>query len=749
MCVLNTLLQKLYTKAERNNKMADEKGYKGNNSDSSLDDLLSLAFSKKKENHPEDNLDIKFGQGKKPAVYNKAAFSQEDTYDNGKYYQNGYYESDEYDENYEEDDYSSELDLSAIIAQAKSARNTPKNEEAPVKAYVTPVKSSVTDRSDDEEYDKDYYGDQYEDEYDDEYYDENSEFDGYVSESDYPDNEEYYDDEYEDDYEDYEEELSVEEMVAKAMAAEKNDNVKYVERVATENDAISEEELDELIADSDMYDSFVENEPHQKQKWYKNKKIIAAISICTAFIIICITIVGVFYSYYGKLRDDTVYKSQPGTQSEKHKDDTVDADDYDQWLKDQLAAIADNAMSDENVTNILVIAEDLRDTSNVDARGNTDVIILASINKNNETITLTSIMRDIYCEIPGYYADKINSAYAKGGPDTLMLTLQSNFGIVVDKYVIVNFETFIKIVEAIGGIEADVTDAEAYAMIAPMAEQNNLLGNKKGTDYLSEGGHYILNGNQALAYSRIRYNVGDDFGRTRRQREVIYTAANSIKELSLIEIKALADDILDNNLVKTNLTEGEVASLLLNSLTYLNYTQQELQIPADGTWTNITVRGMDCLSPNFIKNTQLIQETIYGSTNIETDPNNGEYTNTYSTATTSRQQYTNNYSTDEWTPPVTTPRQEITTPAPVTTTPAPATTPVTTPPQTTTTTQQTTPTTTPTTTSTPATTPEPEETASETTPSAQTTPQSEAPVQSSEQNSQENQSPSELAETPQ
>lgn len=628
--------------------MSDDKRLDGSGElDSSLEDLLSLAFMKKKENQTKSELDFILGDE------NNSSESRIEVTRNSS------------DEQVNFDTSSFDVDE---IAAATSYKNTEPEEE---KVYVSNVRK-ITPKTDGEY-------DDYEDDYD-------GEEEEYYGETDEEYDEEAYDEDYSDENDEAEEELSIEEMVAKAMSGGKNGNVKYVERVATEDDAISDDELAEILSDDEMYNSFVNDDEPEKPKWYKNKKIIAAISVLSAFVIIIGVLVGFFLHYYGLIKDDNVYVPQPGEQSSKSDTDTVDADDYEEWLRNQLAGIADNAMSNENVTNILIIAEDLRDTTG-DSRGNTDVMILASINKERETITLTSFMRDIYCDIPGYYAARLNSAYAKGGPEVLMNTLQANFGVVVDRYVLVNFYSFMEVVEAIGGIEADVTDAEAYAMKAPMAEQNNILGNPKGTDYLPSGGHYNLNGNQALGYARIRKGVGDDFGRTRRQREVIYTALNKAKNLSLSEIKKLADNILESDMVKTNLTQGEVASLLMNCFTYMDYEQQQLQVPADGTWSGMRIRGMEVLSVNYVKNIKLIQETIYGETNVNTDPNSGEYTNTF---TTTQKPWTNAPTNNNTTtkPPQTTPAttpysEKVTTPKPqtVTTTTTTVTTTVTTTPK--------------------------------------------------------------------
>ncbi|NLZ46158.1 MAG: LCP family protein, partial [Clostridiales bacterium] len=191
-----------------------------------------------------------------------------------------------------------------------------------------------------------------------------------------------------------------------------------------------------------------------------------------------------------------------------------------------------------------------------------------------------------------------------------------------------------------------------------------LFKKASGTDKMTAGGNMTLNGNRALAYCRIRYNVGDDFGRTERQRKVISAAINQVKGLSLSEIDKLAKIVMPET--ETNLSEGELASLLLNSVSYMNYSQQQLQIPATGTWTNATIRGASVLSVNFVKNAKLLQETIYGKSKIDIiDPNEGIYTNTQKTVTSTTSKITAKKTTT--TPPSSSNNNSnVTTPEPVT-----------------------------------------------------------------------------------
>ena len=288
--------------------------------------------------------------------------------------------------------------------------------------------------------------------------------------------------------------------------------------------------------------------------------------------------------------------------------------------------MANDPMKDKDVMNVLLIGEDLRDTE-TDDRGNTDAMLMLSLNKKNKTITMTSFMRDAWVNIGNYGMDKLNAAYWRGGPEMLEDTLENYYGVSIDRYVIVNFKSFIEVIDTIGGIKMDVRDDEAEGMKKPMAEQNKLLNKKKGTDYLKKGGTQLkLNGNQALAYARLRYVGNADYERTERQRKVIAEIINECKNLSFTELHTLAVKIFPQ--VKLDITKSEFASMLLNSFDYLGYDVQQLRIPADGLFSEDVVSkggyNLSVLMPDFKANSDLLINTIYGDPSSESDDSNSE-----------------------------------------------------------------------------------------------------------------------------
>lgn len=263
-------------------------------------------------------------------------------------------------------------------------------------------------------------------------------------------------------------------------------------------------------------------------------------------------------------------------------------------------------LESKDVINILLIGSDTR---KVGGTGRSDAMIIVSINKKTKTITATSIMRDIYLHIPGKKNNRVNAAYALGGADLLLDTIQQNFKIELNRFASIDFFAFIDIIDEIGGVTLDVSKREIPVINAYVSEINLLTGEEETKDHLTEPGLLLLNGKQALGYARNRYVGNSDFERTARQRRVLEQVFDGVKDLKLLELNDLVNVVLPQ--VTTNLTKGEIFSLVLGLPSYANYDLQQLRIPIDGSYRNIRVRGMSVLDVDFEKNIDEIQLRIY------------------------------------------------------------------------------------------------------------------------------------------
>ena len=264
-------------------------------------------------------------------------------------------------------------------------------------------------------------------------------------------------------------------------------------------------------------------------------------------------------------------------------------------------------LSSENVLNILLVGCDSRKQG---GSGRSDTMILISINEDTQKIHMTSIMRDCYVSIPGKGNNRINAAYAYGGGSLLLDTVKSNFSMDVDRYVAIDFYSFVDIIDTMGGVDIEVSEEEIPVLNAYVKELNKLNGREESTWFLTDSGLQHLNGTQALGYARIRYVGNGDFQRTERQRLVVSKVFDKAKNMNLLEINNLLTTLFPE--IKTNMTESEIMSLLLKATTYLTYDLDSMRLPVDGSYQSMRVRGMSVLGVDLEKNIEALKQFIYG-----------------------------------------------------------------------------------------------------------------------------------------
>lgn len=225
----------------------------------------------------------------------------------------------------------------------------------------------------------------------------------------------------------------------------------------------------------------------------------------------------------------------------------------------------------EDIVNIMLVGMDRRP----DEVGNTrsDSMILCTVNTRNKTVTMTSFLRDMYVQIPGFGGNKLNAAYAIGGMKKLSATMKENFGINVDKFVTVDFTSFPKVIDILGGVDIPLHQDEVDYM------SDYYSGLKVGMNH--------LDGDQALYYARIRY-IGTDFERTRRQRTVLTAIMDSCRNISITQAMALINQFLP--LVQTNMDNNTIMRYAIDFLPLLaNGNLISQRIPLDGTWQNADI----------------------------------------------------------------------------------------------------------------------------------------------------------------
>ncbi|MCR5521285.1 MAG: LCP family protein [Lachnospiraceae bacterium] len=262
---------------------------------------------------------------------------------------------------------------------------------------------------------------------------------------------------------------------------------------------------------------------------------------------------------------------------------------------------------EKKVHNILLLGEE--NIEGGSGRGRSDLIMIATINEEDKSIKLTSIMRDILVAIPGNSDNRLNAAYAMGGVSLVYQTLANNLGIDIDNYARVNFESFESIIDAIGGVDIELTEEEADYL-----NRTNYISKEEYRNVKAGKNH--LNGNQALGYCRIR-KVGtsgreySDFGRTSRHRMLLESIIASMKGMSLKQLKKFCDKCLP--FVTTDIDEETLEKYIKAVFDIgLDKKVRDYRIPVDGTYSDANLRGMLVTKVDLRKNAQELQEFIYG-----------------------------------------------------------------------------------------------------------------------------------------
>ncbi|AMN36414.1 LCP family protein [Clostridium perfringens] len=226
------------------------------------------------------------------------------------------------------------------------------------------------------------------------------------------------------------------------------------------------------------------------------------------------------------------------------------------------------------ITNILLLSSDARPGEDV---SRSDSIMILTIDNINKKLKVTSLMRDMLVKIDGHGEEKLNHAFAYGGPTKTIETIQNNFGIKLHNYVIVDFNAFVKVIDAINGIEVTIKDYE-------LDELNKYIldGGGSEKDLLPAPGTYNLNGYQALSYARIRKVGNGEYERTERQRAVLQIALEKVKDMSTVKLVSLLNELFPY--VKTNISLGNAMDYGFTALNVgknCNFEIEQFRVPID------------------------------------------------------------------------------------------------------------------------------------------------------------------------
>ena len=288
--------------------------------------------------------------------------------------------------------------------------------------------------------------------------------------------------------------------------------------------------------------------------------------------------------------------------------DDVTGSSYQEILKKWALNSEAPKMSNKNVINVLLIGSDAsaKESGRADVmeNGNTDVMMLVSINTKDKTVKLVSFMRDSYTYLTGFdrFA-KLNAACANGGPAYLVDTIENDYKIEIDGYVMVDFDSFVQCIDIVGGVTVDVPAGVGKSLNIPYGE------------------NVLLDGEQALNFCRVRKLYADgDISRTANQRKVVNSLISSCKTASISQINDVLDTILAN--VRTSFGKKDILSYATSALAnnWANFTITQRTMPTADTRYGYSGSAWIWVV-DYPLAAQKLQTELYGQTNIKLPEN--------------------------------------------------------------------------------------------------------------------------------
>lgn len=341
--------------------------------------------------------------------------------------------------------------------------------------------------------------------------------------------------------------------------------LKYSQELIEEQNSVDEDADISSEETREIGDAIYSSSSKNKKPDKKRSKKTITISFVCLFLAIVFLVSGVCAIYFGNLLSLYTYsgttstssnasstgKSSPVAAQQKYADPEKIGDLY----------------HDDAILNILLMGVDDYQENDI---GRTDSMMLVSIDRRHKQLKITSFMRDMYLQLSdGWAPNRINVAYSLGGPQCLVNTIEKNFNVDIDKYVLIEYDVFEKLIDSLGGVEVNLTADEA-AVINDMAPVPG--------SYAVEGSN-TLTGSQARYYARIRHIGDGDFERTERQRIIFSSLINKFKNSDLITISKLGNQVVSE--VSSDLTQEDIVNIITNATTYMNYQLLQNRIPSD------------------------------------------------------------------------------------------------------------------------------------------------------------------------
>ena len=276
---------------------------------------------------------------------------------------------------------------------------------------------------------------------------------------------------------------------------------------------------------------------------------------------------------------EAVSQQEETFESDENADDTLSPEDV-IWN-----GADTSVMQDKDIVNLLLIGQDRREGQD---RQRSDSMIMVTLNKKTKQISMTSFMRDLYVQIPGY----------------------TNFGVEIVGNVEVDFGEFQTLIDSIGGIDLELTQDEADYICG--RKRDVTYPQQLRTDWNLHEGVNHLTGEQALIHARNR-SLGNDYARTDRQRAVLMAIINKVKQMDAVSIVNFINQVLP--LLTTDMTSGEILGYAMEALQMNFDSEHSYRIPAEGTYTGAVIRGMQVLVPDLAANQTYLMDVLYHTDN--------------------------------------------------------------------------------------------------------------------------------------
>lgn len=270
--------------------------------------------------------------------------------------------------------------------------------------------------------------------------------------------------------------------------------------------------------------------------------------------------------------------------------------------------ISDEVQHEEGYTNVALFGLDSRE--NDLGKGNrSDTIMIASLNNDTKEVKLVSIYRDTLLELDDGSYNKANAAYAFGGPEGAVSLINRNLDMNIEKYVTVNFNALVDVIDAVGGLDLELTHDEVVNMNNYCVETSKVTGKSYEKIEPEVEGTYHLNGVQAVSYSRIRYTAGGDFKRAERQRLVLEKIADKVQNMSVGTVNKIIDSVFPQ--ISTNFTLAEMIGYAKNLTKYK--LGDSIGFPADNTTDMLNEVGSVVIPDTLSSNVMEVHKFLFGN----------------------------------------------------------------------------------------------------------------------------------------